>query len=174
MSKLTSDEWIQVWEKRAASAVYGLEARLQHNTKRYRGYAAVMLGPDEKRLHSPEYEACDFADVDESRLARGSIVGEVRQREEMAIQEAEAARALMTDKQRSPKDMQALAIALAEQLSAEAAAYDEAARVAAQQRAYDEAALQVARPLVRGLQLLLEQGSDEEKATLRSLFGRGK
>lgn len=167
------EQWIRLWEKTSAPAVYGLEASLQHNIKLYRGYAAVMLGDTEKRIFTETFEACDAADIDPASLARGSIVPGIVWREERARAEAEAARSLMTSGMRSPKDMEALALALAQELNQVAREYDRQAMLAAQQRAYDEGCLAVARPLVHGLKLLLDHGSDEEKATLRYVF-RGK
>lgn len=130
-------EWLTMWERPSPQGVTcGVQARLSRGKKLYRAFAWVTLD-EVKRLESDTFEACDAADVDESRMRHGSVVPEHVQMHEMALREAEQARALITEKQRSPKDMRAIAHELAEQLWHEANEYNRLADLAEQQRLYD-------------------------------------
>jgi len=133
--------WIGLWERPAGVGVCGVQGARLHNVKYYRAYAEAMVGDELKRVESDVFEACDAADVDETKTRWGSIIAEHVQVREMALAEAEKARALMTERQRSPKDMQAIAYDLAKPLAVEAEAYDIRAAEAERQRIYDAEAL---------------------------------
>lgn len=148
-------EWITLWERPSPSGVTcGVQAILEKGKKLYRAFAWVMLG-EVKRLESPTYEACDAADVDRRRTYPGSIIGEQVQAREMAEAEAEQARMFMTDRQRSPLDMQAIAYDLAAQLHQEANEYNRRMDEEARQRVIDEAALSAFKVWLRGAELYL-------------------
>ncbi|SRR6266568_3527643 len=161
--------WVQIWERIAASGVQcGLQAILKKGKKYYRAYAYVMLGDEEKRVQSDEYEACDNADPDESRMHRGSLIPEHVGAREMAIQEAAQARQFMTAAMRSPKDMQAIAYDLAQQLWVEAQEYDRVQAIKEQQRLYDVEA-------VKHFDLWYRGGEVRHgEAAMKRLFSGGK
>ncbi len=133
--------WIGLWERQAGVGMCGVQGARLHNVKYYRAYATAQIGDELKRVESDVYEACDAADVDETKTRWGSIIAEHVQVREIAIAEAETARALMTSRQRSPKDMQAQAIEMAKPLAVEAQEYDIRAAEEERQRIYDAEAL---------------------------------
>lgn len=145
-------EWLPLWERPAPSSgvTCGMQGRLMHGRKSYRAWAEAEIGDDRKRLESDIYEACDAADVDQSRMRHGSIVGEHVEAREIAQREAETARALMAENQRSPLDMAAIAYGLAEQLATERNAWYVQWEAAQRQAAYDADAVKAYDLIERG------------------------
>lgn len=169
-------EWKNAWEKPHYNypVSYGVEKLLDEDgsATHYRAYARRGRGDDSPILvYSAIYEAYDQADVqttdhDAYRIQMQSV-------RDRLISEAAAHRARMNpEKQASLTDMQAHAEKLFNQACREYQLWEAEQERLRVQRIDDDAAIKAARQLVRGLQLLLERGSSEEKALVKSLLAK--
>lgn len=168
---VTDIQWGTVWSRPDFNLPihYGVDCGIGNGVKYYQSWATYPACDEQKRLTSSVYEACDAADPH----YEGSHLPILAVRERITA-DAAAARALMRRDQASPLDMETRA----EQLHQKAVnLYLEAQKAeveAEKRRVEDDKALQSARYWLRGLALLVESGSDEEKHLLQRLLGRAK
>jgi hypothetical protein len=143
---------------------YGLETSCDDSGRKlYRAWCSTTLGDEQKRTQSDVFIANDQADPDFS-------IGEMRFQgpagREALIHNAALVRGAMSAQEKSPADMEALAMDLHTQAQQVYHAWQRAEEEAAARRIDDEQALQRARELVRGISLL----PDKERAALRKLL----
>lgn len=162
-------EWLELWMKPDTSHPirYGVQTKLTDGKKLYRAFCNYPASMGAKKLTSPEYVACDEADI--TQEAGNYIRPHIR---ELMVKAATLARARMTENERSPMDMTGIADEMRQQAVNEYSQFLRDEEERQKQHVEDQDALKNARYWLRGMQLLLEQGTDEEKSTLKTLLGK--
>ncbi len=164
--------WADVWTRVDASTgvEYGLRSALYSGRKWYRAFCTIPgLGTTQE---STTYESCDQADV---HIDRGLNDGfrpitstDMRDR---AIAAAATARALMRPNQKSPSDMEQLAVDMMRKGVTTYHEWEAEQAELAKRRIDDELALKSARHWLRGMELVLAGDDEQAKETLTRLFG---
>ncbi len=165
----TNTEWLELWMKPDFynPIRYGVQTKLTDGKKLYRAFCNYPADMGGKKLTSPEYVACDEADF--TQEAGSYIRPHVR---ELMVKDATLARARMTENERSANDMATIADEMRQQAVNEYSQFLRDEEVRQKQHVEDQDALKAFRYWLRGAELLLDQGTDQEKATLKTLLGK--
>ncbi len=165
----TNTEWLELWMKPDFynPIRYGVQTKLTDGNKLYRAFCNYPASMGGKKLTSPEYVACDEADF--TQEAGSYIRPHIR---ELMIKAATTARAHMKDNERSPADMTAIADEMRQQAVSEYSQWQREEEERVKQHIEDQDALKAFRYWLRGAELLLDQGTDQEKSTLKALLGK--
>jgi hypothetical protein len=158
-------EWHELSRHEGGGVIWGISIASSAAKTVERAWAITCTEP-EQRFESDVYEIIEGADL---HLPTDRLSIDPLLRDQYLVQAA-MVRARLTELQRSPADMEAIAGSLRNQALEVARAWDSEEQERIRNNTSDAQAIAVARQWVRGLVLLREKGTDEEKTVLAQLL----